>query len=131
MAWRLRRVSSHGSDFNDDFVVSLTEQAQATRQVPCNYRMQPFRSGEAPGITLFCKDEAGTVFHPHYRCGCGVEVMMGTYKLLNLFPERRDEHNAIHAMDRVRHPDRCDAAVTARSVTYRYRTRCCRYSPLP
>lgn len=109
MGWRFQWVSSHGSDFNYDFGVSFTDEERARGQLPYNYRMQPFPSEEAPGISLFVKDAAGTVFHTYSTYGRSVEVMMGTYQLLDLTPKGRDEHNPVHAMDWFRHHDRYDA----------------------
>ena len=106
MGWQFKWVSSHGSDFNHDFGVSFTPQEMAKGEVRYNYSMRPFPSEEAPGISLFYKDEAGEVFHTYSTYGRGVEVMMGTYNLLDLTPKGRDEHNPEYAMDWVRHHDR-------------------------
>ncbi len=63
----------------------------ANGEVYYNYGMQPFPSEEAPGISVFYKDDAGEVFHTYSTYGRGVEVMMGTYNLLDLTPKGRDE----------------------------------------
>ena len=68
--------------------------------------MRPFASEEAPGISVFYKDDAGEVFHTYSTYGRGVEVMMGTYNLLDLTPKGRDEHNPDFPMEWVRHHDR-------------------------
>jgi predicted dithiol-disulfide oxidoreductase (DUF899 family) len=34
---------------------------------------------EAPGVSVFYKDDVGDVFHTYSTYGRGVEVMMGTY----------------------------------------------------
>jgi predicted dithiol-disulfide oxidoreductase (DUF899 family) len=106
MGWQFKWVSSHGSDFNHDFGVSFTPQEMAKGEVRYNYSMRPFPSEEAPGVSLFYKDEAGEAFHTYSTYGRGVEVMMGTYNLLDLTPKGRDEHNPEYAMDWVRHHDR-------------------------
>jgi predicted dithiol-disulfide oxidoreductase (DUF899 family) len=106
MGWQFKWVSSHGSDFNHDFGVSFTPQEMAKGEVRYNYSMRRFPSEEAPGVSLFYKDEAGEVFHTYSTYGRGVEVMMGTYNLLDLTPKGRDEHNPEYAMDWVRHHDR-------------------------
>ena len=78
--------------------------------------MQPFPSEEAPGISVFCKDEAGTVFHTYSTYGRGVEVMMGTYKLLDLTPKGRDESDVPNKMGEwVRHHDRYEPAPVAKA----------------
>ena len=71
---------------------------------------QAFPAEEAPGISVFYKDDADQVFHTYSTYGRGVEVMMGTYDLLDLTPKGRDEHNPGHTMDWVRHHDRYETA---------------------
>ena len=60
MGWRFPWVSSHGSDFNHDFGVSFTPQDRVDGKVDYNYAMQPFPQEEAPGISVFFKDDAAT-----------------------------------------------------------------------
>ncbi len=91
MGWQFKWVSSFGSDFNHDFHVSFTPEEQAKGQVYYNYGMQPFESEELPGISVFYKDDAGNVFHTYSTYRRGVEVMMGTYNLLDLAPKGRQE----------------------------------------
>ena len=55
---------------------------------------------------MFYKDDAGEVFHTYSTYGRGVEVMMGTYNLLDLTPKGRDERDPGHTMEWVRHHDR-------------------------
>ena len=94
MGWQFKWVSSHGSDFNHDFGVSFTPEEVAKGEVHYNYGERPFPSEEAPGISVFYKDDAGEVFHTYSTYGRGVEVMMGTYHLLDLTPKGRDEDDA-------------------------------------
>ena len=110
MGWRFRWVSSHGSDFNHDFGVSFTPEQRAQGVVPYNYQLQAFPQEEAPGISVFVRDDAGTVFHSYSRYGRGVEAMMGTYALLDLVPRGRDEDALSYGMEWVRHHDRYEAA---------------------
>jgi predicted dithiol-disulfide oxidoreductase (DUF899 family) len=113
MGWDLTWVSSHGSDFNHDFQVSFTPEERATGEVFYNYAKRPFPQEEAPGISVFCKDAAGTVFHTYSTYGRGVEAMMGTYDLLDLTPKGRDEEHLPYTMAWIRHHDRYDAPARA------------------
>jgi predicted dithiol-disulfide oxidoreductase (DUF899 family) len=113
MGWQFRWVSAHGSDFNHDFGVSFTPLQLAQGKVPYNYTQQPFPAEEAPGISVFVRNDAGEVFHSYSTYGRGVEVMMGTYRLLDLTPKGRAETNAAYTMDWVRHHDRYGAATAA------------------
>jgi predicted dithiol-disulfide oxidoreductase (DUF899 family) len=106
MGWRFKWVSSHGNDFNHDFRVSFTPEERAAGQVDYNFGPTTFPSEEAPGISVFYKDDAGAVYRSYSTYGRGVEAMMGTYELLDLTPKGRDEHNPAYPMDWVRHHDR-------------------------
>jgi len=121
MGWQFRWVSSHGNDFNRDFGVSFTQEELDTGEVAYNYRKQPFPSEEAPGVSVFHRDEAGAVFHTYSTYGRGVEVMMGAYELIDLTPGGRDEHNLAYPMDWVRHHDRYAPAPAAQAAA----TGCC------
>jgi predicted dithiol-disulfide oxidoreductase (DUF899 family) len=105
MGWQFPWVSSFGSDFNHDFGVTFTPEEVAGGEVHYNYTVPPF-SGEMPGISVFYKDDVGTVFHTYSSYGRGVEVMMGTYPLLDLTPVGRNEEGLEHTMAWVRHHDR-------------------------
>jgi len=115
MGWQFAWVSSHDNDFNHDFGVSFTPDEMASGTVAYNYVKQPFPSEEAPGVSVFFKDDAGDVFHTYSTYGRGVEVMMGTYNMLDLVPKGRDEHNPSYAMDWIRHHDRYEPAPVAAS----------------
>jgi predicted dithiol-disulfide oxidoreductase (DUF899 family) len=106
MGWKFDWVSSHGSDFNFDFGVSFTKEALATGEVAYNYRKGYFPAEEAPGISVFCMDDAGEVFHTYSTFGRGVEVMMGAYRLMDLAPQGRNERDVFYKMEWVRHHDR-------------------------
>ena len=113
MGWRFDWVSSHGSDFNHDFGVNFSQDEMSRGQVDYNYVRQPFPHEEAPGISVFYRDENGDVFHTYSRYSRGVEVMMHTYNLLELTPKGRDEEGLDYPMAWVRHHDRYETAAKA------------------
>lgn len=110
MGWQFDWVSSHGSDFNRDFHVSFEPEDRVDGEVDYNFHMTPFPQTEAPGISVFCKDATGQVFHTYSTFGRGVEVMMGAYQLIDLTPKGRDEQDLAHGMAWVRHHDRYEDA---------------------
>ncbi len=110
MGWQFKWVSSHGSDFNYDFHVSFTPEEVARGKVDYNYGKWPYAHEELPGISVFCKDDAGNVVHTYSAYGRGVEVMMGAYSLLDLVPKGRDEDDQKYTMEWVRHHDRYEPA---------------------
>jgi predicted dithiol-disulfide oxidoreductase (DUF899 family) len=125
MGWQFAWVSSHGSDFNHDFGVHFTADELARGEVAYNYTRQPFPLEEAPGISVFWRDDDGTVFHTYSRFGRGVEVMMGTYHLLDLTPKGRDEETLAYGMEWVRHHDRYEQPAAARATASATAASCC------
>jgi predicted dithiol-disulfide oxidoreductase (DUF899 family) len=116
MGWRFPWVSSFGSDFNYDFKVSFTPEQIATGRIDYNYGNWSLTGEEWPGVSAFCRDEAGDVFHTYSTYGRGVEVMMGAYRMLDLTAEGRHErHDTPYKMDWVRHHDRYESAAPAAS----------------
>lgn len=113
MGWRFRWVSSFGTDFNHDFGVNFSQDEMSSGKVDYNYVQQPFPHEEAPGVSVFCRDDSGQVFHTYSRYGRGVEVMMHTYALLELTPKGRDEDALDYPMAWVRHHDRYAAPTAA------------------
>ena len=110
MGWRFEWASASGSDFNHDYGVSFTPDEVAAGEVYYNYGKGNFAGQEAPGISVFYKDDAGTVFHTYSTYGRGVEVMMGAYQMMDLTPKGRDEEDVPYKMNWVRHHDRYEPA---------------------
>jgi predicted dithiol-disulfide oxidoreductase (DUF899 family) len=106
MGWQFKWVSSHGSDFNYNFGVSFTPEEVAKGELTYNFDPWPLAHEEWPGISVFLKDDANEVFHTYSTYARGVEVMMGTYNMLDLMPKGRDERDVGHKMEWVRHHDR-------------------------
>jgi predicted dithiol-disulfide oxidoreductase (DUF899 family) len=116
MGWDFTWVSSNANDFNYDFRVSFKPEEQASGSIHYNYMKQPFAAEEMPGISLFCKNDAGAVFHTYSTYGRGVEVMMGTYNMLDLAPRGRGERDVPNKMAWVRHHDRYEPAPQAHAA---------------
>jgi predicted dithiol-disulfide oxidoreductase (DUF899 family) len=108
MGWKFRWASSFGSDFNQDYHVSVTKEEQAKGPVYYNYTMQMFPSEERPGASVFYKNEKGEVFHTYSVYARGLEPLMNVYNFLDLVPKGRGEEGLAHPMAWVRHHDRYD-----------------------
>ena len=106
MGWKFKWVSSGDSDFNYDFHVSFAPEEVAEGEVYYNYTGQAFPHEDAPGVSVFYKDDAGVVYHTYSTYGRGVEVMMHTYRFLDLTPLGRQEDGLPYTMAWVRHHDR-------------------------
>lgn len=116
MGWTFPWVSAHGTDFNHDFHVSFTADEMASGKADYNFGDAP-KGEEMPGVSAFWKDDAGKVFHTYSTYGRGVEVMMHTYRLLDLTPKGRDEDGLRFTMEWVRHHDRYEPAKSAPATT--------------
>jgi predicted dithiol-disulfide oxidoreductase (DUF899 family) len=106
MGWRFNWVSSNGNDFNRDYHVAFTKEELAKGVVDYNYGMNKFPSEEAPGISVFYKDENGDIFHTYSAYARGTENVVNTYNYLDLVPKGRDEDGLYFPMAWVRHHDR-------------------------
>ena len=89
--------------FNYDFHVSFTEKEVESGKLDYNYTNQPFGSTEAPGISVFRQTADGPVYHTYSVHGRGLELLMGTYRILDLTPKGRDEDQFESSME-------CEAA---------------------
>jgi len=115
MGWRFHWVSSFGTDFNRDYGVSFTKE-EAAGEVYYNYHMMRFGSEEAPGLSVFYKDDSGAVFHTYSTYARGLDWLIGAYHFLDLVPKGRDEDALPHTMAWVRHHDRYGDLLSLGSV---------------
>jgi predicted dithiol-disulfide oxidoreductase (DUF899 family) len=99
-------VSSSGNDFNFDYHVSFSKDEKAKGKVYFNYEMMDFPGEEAPGASVFYKNEAGEIFHTYSSYARGLDILIGTYNFLDLTPKGRGEDGLSHSMAWVRHHDR-------------------------
>ncbi len=114
MGWRFKWVSSYGSDFNGDFHVSFTPEEKASGKVEYNYVKGDFPSEEAPGLSAFSKD-GGAVFHTYSTYGRGLDIIIGTYNMLDLAPKGRDEDALPWSMAWVRRHDEYEPAASGKA----------------
>lgn len=107
MGWRATWVSSDGSDFNYDYHVSFTKADIAGGLVDYNYAAVEAGSEDLSGVSVFCKDDAGDVFHTYSCFARGEEGILGTYFYLDLTPKGRNETGPrFNLGDWVRHHDK-------------------------
>jgi predicted dithiol-disulfide oxidoreductase (DUF899 family) len=118
MGWKFGWVSSAGNDFNRDFHVSFEPTDRVEGSVYYNFGMTRFPGTEAPGVSVFFQDGKGEVFRTYSTFGRGVEVMMGTYNMLDLVPRGRAERDVPNKMEWVRHHDRYEPAAKAVSCCH-------------
>jgi predicted dithiol-disulfide oxidoreductase (DUF899 family) len=90
MGWTFTWVSSFGSDFNHDFHVPFTED-ERKGDVDYNFERSRFGAPEAPGPSVFYRDEDGAVYHTYSCYARGLDAMNGVFQWLDLTPKGRDE----------------------------------------
>jgi len=91
LGWGFPWVSSFGSDFNYDYGVSFTPENLAKGWINYNYARRDTAMTELPGVSVFCKDETGAVFHSYSCYSRGLDMLNGAYHHLDLVPKGRDE----------------------------------------
>jgi len=105
MGWSFKWVSSHATEFNADYQVTFSPEELESGQVYYNYTTGPFSVTEAPGISVFFKDDDGNVFHAYSSYARGLDMFLGVYHLLDIVPKGRDEDELSYGMEWVRHHD--------------------------
>jgi predicted dithiol-disulfide oxidoreductase (DUF899 family) len=91
MEWSFKWVSSSQSDFNYDYGVSFTPEALRSGSVVYNYMRTALDMADREGLSVFCKDERGTVFHTYSCYARGIDIVNGAYHFLDMVPKGRDE----------------------------------------
>ena len=91
MGWTLPWFSSVGSDFNFDYHVSFTQDELKAGTVEYNYRPGRWPMSEAPGLSVFFKDEDSKIYHTYSAYARGLDMLNVAYHYMDLAPKGRDE----------------------------------------
>ena len=91
MGWSFNWVSALGSEFNKDFNVTFSQEEMDKGEMYYNFHLTNFPASEAPGISVFCRDESGNIFHTYSTYARGLDMLNGAYHMLDLTPLGRDE----------------------------------------
>ena len=103
MGWNLRWVSSLHNDFNFDFAVSFEPDEKTNLY---NFNTIKPHGQENPGLSAFRRDEDGTIYRTYSTYARGLDVLNGTYHLLDMTSKGRDEDGLSFSMAWVRRHDR-------------------------
>lgn len=109
MGWGFNWLSSADSDFNFDYQASFRPEALQAGEVTYNYRPITTSMSELPGISVFYRDEDGTVYHTYSCYGRGVDMLNLAYHYLDLVPKGRDEEGLPQTMAWVRYHDQYES----------------------
>jgi predicted dithiol-disulfide oxidoreductase (DUF899 family) len=113
MGWTFDWFSSAANDFNFDYGVSFTPEQITSGAKVYNFGTSGFGVEEAPGISVFYRDEAGNVFHTYSCFARGLDMMNAAYHYLDLTPLGRHEEGLPYPMDWLRLRDRYEPAAAA------------------
>lgn len=91
MRWSFKWLSAIGSSFNQDYQVTFSQEEVDSGSVHYNYKDQSFPMTEAPGLSVFMKDDEGAIYHTYSTYARGLDPMLTTYQYLDLVPKGRDE----------------------------------------
>jgi predicted dithiol-disulfide oxidoreductase (DUF899 family) len=91
LGWSFSWVSSHGSDFNFDYHASAadTEGTSYERIGGEAGERVGFDRGENHGVSVFCRDEDGTLYHTYSAYNRGIEELNGAFGYFDLLPKGR------------------------------------------
>ncbi len=94
MGWRFDWVAAQGEAFNRDFHVTFAPDEIATGRVDYNFasiKTDPQSADrEWPGVSVFCRNDAGEVFHTYSTYARGLDALLGANHYLDLTPEGRN-----------------------------------------
>ncbi|HVU32855.1 MAG TPA: thioredoxin family protein, partial [Opitutaceae bacterium] len=107
MGWHFPWVSSNGNTFNQDFRVSFTPEEVERGEADYNFGKNRVMMEEMPGLSVFARGEDGAVYRTYSTYSRGLDLLIGTYNVLDLVPKGRDE-DPEHHMNWVRLHDRYD-----------------------
>jgi predicted dithiol-disulfide oxidoreductase (DUF899 family) len=94
MGWRFEWVSALGEAFNRDFRVTFSEDDVANGRIDYNFGTivtdPRYIDRELPGVSVFCKDADGSVFHTYSTYARGLDALLGANHYLDITPEGRN-----------------------------------------
>jgi len=91
MGWKFKWLSSSQSDFNYDYQASFTPKDIESRFAFYNHLRTDPGDADREGLSVFYKDERGAIFHAYSTYARGIDMLNGTYHILDLVPKGRDE----------------------------------------
>ena len=102
MGWTFRWVSSAGNDFNFDYGVSFAPDEAAPAY---NFGTMKPHGEENPGVSAFRRED-GAIYRTYSTYARGLDLLNGTYHLLDITSKGRDEAELPWPMAWVKRHDR-------------------------
>ena len=108
MGWDFLWVSSYKNDFNQDYNVSFSAEEIERGDAYYNYKAKGFPSTEAPGASVFYKDEYGAIYHTYSVYERGLDMFIAAYHYLDIVPKGRNEGDFSYTMEWLKRHDEYD-----------------------
>ena len=105
MGWTFPWLSAGKSTFNQDFAVSFSEDEIKSGSAKYNYGSQTWIGQDMPGVSVFARDNNGSLFHTYSTYARGLEDLNATYRYLDIVPKGRNEDGRM-GMSWVKHRDK-------------------------
>jgi len=109
LGWTFPWYSSGKSDFNYDYGVSFSKEDADRGNISYNYAPSRMKMRDLPGISVFCKDQSGKIFHSYSCYARGLDMLNPAYQYLDLVPKGRDEDALPFPMAWVRYRDQYES----------------------
>lgn len=109
MGWQFEWVSSYGGDFNHDFGVSFDKSEVGKDDKFYNFGTSRTFGEEMPGLSVFARDD-GDIYRTYSTYARGLDIIVGTYNLLDMVPKGRDEDRLPRTMSWVKRHDEYESA---------------------
>ena len=110
MGWSFEWVSCGAEGaFNHDLGTYFTASDLEHAGKNYNYGSTHFGMADAPGLSVFAKDDEGGLYHTYSAYSRGLDMLNGAYHYLDIVPKGRDEDALRHPMEWVRLHDEYDA----------------------
>jgi predicted dithiol-disulfide oxidoreductase (DUF899 family) len=100
MGWTFPWVSSADTDFNYDFGASFRPEDLEKGPVLYNFTVQKLTGREQPGLSVFIKDDQGSVYHTYSSYERGLDLLCGAYNFIDLTPLGRNEQGPMDWVQR-------------------------------
>lgn len=91
MGWTFNWVSSAPCSFSNDYHAWYTPEQIADGETAYNFQPGLHYGELAPGVSVFAREEDGTIYHTYSCYARGLDTLNGCYQLLDLVPRGRDE----------------------------------------
>jgi predicted dithiol-disulfide oxidoreductase (DUF899 family) len=90
LGWEFTWLSSGRNDFNYDYGVSFRPDVRG--EPVYNYGTLTPGRADREGMSVFYRDEDGTIYHTYSSYARGIDILNAAYNYVDLVPKGRDEH---------------------------------------